>query len=67
MEEWFLRKFGPAELTRRVRVGGTDHTAEIRQLEEDIQELGARTAGLRGPPWTPSWLNFRAVLTGWRS
>jgi hypothetical protein len=47
--EWFLRTFGPAEFTRRVRVGGTDRTAEIAELEADLEELSGRLAGLRGP------------------
>ncbi|WP_248863738.1 recombinase family protein [Streptomyces halobius] len=48
VEEWFLENFGGAEYMERVRVGGADHVAEIKELETDVEELSARTASLRG-------------------
>ncbi|MFI9076050.1 recombinase family protein [Streptomyces sioyaensis] len=47
-KEFFLENFGAAEYMERVRVGGTDHVAEIKELEADVEELSARTASLRG-------------------
>ncbi|MGW2633828.1 recombinase family protein [Streptomyces chattanoogensis] len=49
VEEWFLREFGAAEYMERVRIGGSDHAAEIKQLEADVAEMSGRLAGLRGP------------------
>jgi hypothetical protein len=46
---WFLAEWGPQQVLSSVRIGGADHTAEIRDLEADLAELGESLPGLRGP------------------
>ncbi|OKI19328.1 recombinase family protein [Streptomyces sp. CB03911] len=48
VEEWFLTRFGHFEYTERVNTGGSDHAADMADLEADIEELASGLAGLRG-------------------
>lgn len=47
-EEQFLANFGPFRRTQVVRTAGVDHSSEINELEEDLQELSSRLVRLRG-------------------
>lgn len=48
VEEWLLSTLGYLPFTERVRVGGNDRSATVRELSDDIDELAASLVGLRG-------------------
>ncbi|MFZ3496100.1 recombinase family protein [Streptomyces sp. 5.8] len=48
VEEQFTTHLGPFRRTQVVRTAGVDHTAEIAELEEDLEELSGRLVRLRG-------------------
>lgn len=47
-EEWLLRTLGGFKFVERKRVGGSDRTAVVAELESDIDELATSLVGLRG-------------------
>ncbi|MCY0926201.1 recombinase family protein [Streptomyces sp. H27-H1] len=48
VDEQFVDQFGPFRRTQVIRTAGVDHTAEINELEDDLQELSGRLVRLRG-------------------